>query len=164
MSPGDNPQAPEEQPLWETRIARVRLLWQICLFLPFLYLLLCLGIENIWKGNPKSGLWPTLSEEAYRSILSVLGGLCFGAEVALLLIRQRFALIIEANKSDLDSMARVYGRRTFLMAACADFVSFMGLIAFLLRGHWIVLSVFCAASYLLYAQAYPRASKLVNRE
>jgi hypothetical protein len=160
------PDRPDEadQPDWRTRLDRARRFWQFCLFLPFVYLLVGWGAEALWFPGGKKGLWPSVDPSLYRGILSLLGGVVFGAQTALMLIRKRHADLLDEAADNPDRMAKIYWRRTLYMAGCSDLVSFFGLLGFLVKGHWFVIVGLCGFSYILYAQAYPRAILLDRPE
>ena len=136
-------------------IARARRLWRICLALPFLYLVLAWLIDrHFFKAG--IGFWP-MPAPVYRIVLS--GFVCGAAIIQMLVLglHLTFQRRIREVRLVLPRVAHLYWRRTLYIALCADIVSGLGLIAFLIHADWEALVGFCLFSYLLYIQAYPRA-------
>lgn len=155
---------PEPEPLERSEALilfhRTQWLWRFCLCLPFFYLGIAWLVERIWfLPTSRAGFWP-LTPAARGGLLILFGGVAVGTQAAVALVHRSFAGKLEAPDLSPKRMAELYWKRTLYLAACADTVSGLGLIVFLLIGHWTALAAFCGYSYLIYAQAYPRARLL----
>lgn len=97
-----------------------------------------------------------MGDKAYHSILVAFGIMAFLAEGGILSLRYYFQKKLNEVRLMPVRAAGLYWQRTLWMLLCADLVSGLGLIAYLLRGDWMALIAFCIVSYFLYIQAYPR--------
>jgi hypothetical protein len=135
-------------------LRRARRLWQLCLMLPFVYVGAAFAIDRLFFTSG-FGFW-AVTPTVYRRILLVFAALAVCAQVALVVLHRHFQARIREVRLSPARAALLYHRRTIYMAACADAVSGLGLIAFLINADWMALIVFCVVSYFLYVQAYPR--------
>ena len=101
------------------------------------------------------GFWP-MRDTTYYGVIAVFGLLSIAAQIGIVVLRATYGRRIRLERLIVSRVAELYWKRTLYMAACADLVSSLGLIAFLMRANWHALVAFCIWSYLLYAQVYPR--------
>ncbi|HUT25130.1 MAG TPA: hypothetical protein VM492_12365 [Sumerlaeia bacterium] len=160
MNDETNPRAAPPPRSAEETLRRAVWLWRCCLGLPFLYLGIAALVERIWfEPNSHFGFWPMREEHFNRLILS-FGFLALVSQGVLIFLRMLFEDRMEEVRLMRARVAELYWKRTLYMAACADVVSGLGLVAFLIHADWMPLVGFCICSYFLYAQAYPRARLL----
>jgi len=137
-------------------LSRARWLWRCCLILPFLYIGFAAAVHHLlFAQKMPFGFWP-MGDKAYRGILFAFCIIAVLAEAAILGLRYFFQKKLNEVRLIPIRASELYWQRTLWMLLCADLVSGLGLIAFLLRADWMALIVFCIVSYLLYIQAYPR--------
>ena len=141
----------------ETVLRRARWMWRVCLLLPFLYMGIAWLVAHFFFHKTYSfGFWP-MAAATHRKVLIGFGLLALCAQVVVIFLHQTFQSRIRQVRLIPPEAAQLYWRRTLYMAVCADFVSGLGLIAFLLNADWTALVGLCIFSYFLYVQAYPRA-------
>lgn len=139
------------------------MLWRGCLVLPFVYIGLALIVESIWFEPQRPRGFLALSRDSLEVLISVFGGLAVGAEVGVLLVRRHFVRAIEIGRSMPGVVAALYWRRTVWMCTIADTVCMLGFLIFLSNREWTPMVLFCGLSYFMYAQSYPRFSKITGR-
>ncbi len=146
-----------EFPEADALIRRAQWMWRGCLLLPFIYLGIAFLLNHFWFVPHRfgAGLWPMRSE-SFNVLLGVFGALAAGSQAAHYVYRKRFNERIARERLKPMAAAKLYWKRTIYLVCCADLVSGLGLVAFLLNAHWNALIAFCLISYLLYIQSYPR--------
>ena len=142
-------------------VHRAQWTWRLCLLLPFCYLGIAWLVDGWFFTTARHGFLP-MRRDIVQMVISVLGGLAVAAQLTILLLRHKFAAALRRKESSKVETAYLYWKRTLWLVCCADIPSGLGLIQFLLFGDWTILIVFSACSYLLYAQAYPRARILTE--
>lgn len=145
-----------EQSLQERLIHRSQWTWRLCLLLPFCYLGIAWLVDGCWFSGARRGFLP-MRGDMERLTVALVGGFTFSAQIGIVLLRRRFGEILKKKNHSKIEVAYLYWKRTLWLVCCADIPSGLGLILFLLLGNWNYPMAFCACSYVLYAQAYPRA-------
>ncbi|HBF35311.1 TPA: hypothetical protein DDW35_12190 [Candidatus Sumerlaeota bacterium] len=145
----------------ERTLHRAQWTWRMCLLLPFCYLGIAWLVEKWCFDAAHHGFLP-LRRDKIDIFISIFAGLVVAAQITLILLRSRFAAVLHRRESSKMETAYLYWKRTLWLLCCADIPSGLGLILFLLFGYWCLLIAFSVCSYLLYAQAYPRARILTE--
>ncbi|MBN1868511.1 hypothetical protein JW916_14610 [Candidatus Sumerlaeota bacterium] len=157
MSEPDKPPPQDSSPDPTEPIRRARLLWHLCLVLPFVYIGIAEIVDRfLFAPNNGLGLWPMRSD-SYDWTIRILIALVVAIQVGVVVLHLVFARRIRICSLIPARAARLYWWRTAAVAACGDTVTFFGLIVFLLSARWPPLLGCCIYAYIVYAQAYPRA-------
>lgn len=156
MGRGREYQGSDEREESAAVLRRAEWLWRGCMCLPFVYLLFCKWIDVIWL-EPRGGGLLMASDEAYRVGLGIVICLAVADQFFVIGVHRHFAKRIGLVREDVVACARLFHKRTFVLAACSDSICFLGVCLFFLFGDWNTLTAFCLTSYLFYAQAFPHA-------
>lgn len=136
-------------------IRRFQMVWYFMLSLPIVYLLVCIGIREVFFEDGQRGfLAPTPRTE--RVLLTSFIVLTCCAQVALVFLKQFFNRRIGDNWSNYGHVVLLLWKRLFYTGMICDTVSFLGLLYYILLGDLRVMFVFGIVSYLLYGQIMPR--------
>lgn len=155
-------QPPDEDP--REVLARTRLMWQLALFLPFVYIGIGWAVERFWfEPREIDGLW-AMRRQTFLNLLGAALAAALGLQALVVWLRLRFRRLLLEARLQPKRLAALYYRRTLYLMLCADTASGLGLILFLLGGDWRPFLALCMFCYLLYVQASPGGTLLDDAE
>lgn len=140
--------------VWEA-LRRYQFFWYSMLSLPIVYLLICLGIRQWWFGPDQHGAIEP-SPRTAKTILYGFGVLALMAQVAMLVLRQTYAVRLQGAQRDNRHLIQLLWKRLVFQGLFCDTVSLLGLVYYILTGDLLGMFIFGVVSYLLYAQIQPR--------
>jgi hypothetical protein len=142
----------------DVTVRRLHWMWCGCLLLPFLYLVCAFLMDRFWFVHRNGlGLWP-LREVQRWTAYGLYGILAMAAHLYSVWIRRRYEDAVIDARLRPSLLSILVWKRSVRQFICADLISFLALVSFLVDADWNALTVLCFCSYLLYAQAYPHAT------
>jgi hypothetical protein len=139
----------------DVTLRRVQWMWRGCLLLPFLYLILAFLMDHFWFVHRNDlGLWP-FREAQHGVAYGIYAALVLAAQAGMVWVRRQYVDSIIDARLRPPLLSVLIWKRSVRQFICADLISFLALMSFLMDADWNALTVLCFCSYLLYAQAYP---------
>jgi hypothetical protein len=146
-------------PIIENTRRSIRNLWNFCLFLPIVYLLICLGIKAaVFDTERLRHGFFGLSDMNYKTSLLAAGLLC--GIIQIIILRIKVAVIRIPDEIGPEQAAEMFSkslmRRWILLLALCDLASILGVLIFLASGEVFAMFLFGLIGLIFYLQCRPK--------
>ncbi len=134
---------------------RLKVYWNGMLFLPLLYLAICLGVETYWFEKKNMMGFLPLSRDGSIIIWAFLIIAALAGSFAIYFLEERFEHMLDEAGEEPEEFFRILFRRLLILGAICDAIAFLGLLSFLCNADILMMAAMGLYSYGLYARIHP---------